>query len=122
MVFVEYEEYTNDFCRNYMGKRFYSLSEFEDWFFALCDGKYEDKISIPDPDRKDIWGNGPSRMEVNCRRTQNKCFWVHQIENCGKIVFSDGKHTSGQKHWNEEIQNLCRHMLERKNTPRFNFG
>lgn len=122
MIHVKYEEYTNDYCRRYMDKRFYSLGEFEDWFFSMCDGKYEDKIFIPNPDRKDIWGDGPSRMEVNCMWTKNKCFWVHQIEDGVKIVFSDGKHTNGQRHWNEELQNLCRHMLERQKKPRFSFG
>lgn len=123
MITVKYEEYTNDFFRQNRVRNFSSLSEFENWFFGLCDsGKYEDRISVPNPDRTDIWRDGPSRMEVNCMWTQSKCYWVHQIERNGTIIFSDGKHTDRQKHWNEETKELCRAMLERKAHPRFNFG
>jgi len=105
MITVRYEEYTNDFIRRHLDKCFTSLRCFEDWFFELCDGKYEDKISIPNPDRTDIWGNGPSRMEVNDMWTRDKCYLVHMISRDGVIIFSDGKHTNQQK-----------------NAPTFNFG
>ena len=122
MITVSYEEYTNDIFRRPFTKTFGSLRSFEDWFFGLCDRDYDRYISLPNPDRTDIWKDGPSRMEVNCMWTQSKCYWVHMISREGKIIFSDGKHTSGQKHWNEETKQLCRDMLERKVHPRFNFG
>lgn len=122
MITVKYEEYTNDLIRRNMEKSFPSLRSFEDWFFDLCDGKYEDKISIPNPDRTDIWGDGPGRMEVNDMWTRDKCYWVHMISREGKIIFSDGKHTNYQKHWNDEMKEFCRGMLQRKNSPAFNFG
>ena len=123
MITVKYEEYTNDFIRQNKTKTFYSLSEFENWFFGLCDsGKFDDKIFVPIPERTDIWGDGPSRMEVNCVRTQNKCYWVHQIERNGAIIFSDGKFTDRQRHWNDETKELCRAMNQRKKKPVFNFA
>lgn len=119
MLYVRYEEYTNDFTRRYCDKSFASFDAFADWLFGLCDGLYEERISIPDPTR---CRTGPYRIEVNCYRAQNKCYWVHQIERDGKIIFSDGKFTSGQKHWNEEVQKLCANMIRRRNQPVFNFG
>ena len=54
MVTVKYEEYTNDFWRKEKEMTFGGMQQFIDWFFGLCDGRYKDKISIPNPDRKDI--------------------------------------------------------------------
>ena len=122
MVTVKYEEYTNDFWRKEKKKEFGSIQEFIDWFFGLCDGKYKERISIPNPDRKDIWGDGPSCMEVNCMWTRNRSYWIHEIIEGGRIVFSDGTYTDRQKHWNEEIKQHCRDMMQRKNKPVFNFG
>lgn len=119
MIRIKYEEYTNDFTRRFLEKQFAFMEEFENWFFNLCDGEYSRNISIPDPKR---CAGVPYRMEVNCVRTQNKCYWVHQIEWDNKIVFSDGRYTSGQKHWNEWIKQLCERMIARKDNPKFNFG
>lgn len=121
MYWVYFEEYTNDYCRKERGKSFYSLKDFQDWFFAKCKGKYEDKISIPNPDSW-IWKDGPSAMDVNCMREENKHYWVHMIKNDETIIFSDGHNTNRIKHWNEDTKQLCRKMLERKQKPQFNFG
>ena len=118
MIKVTYQEYTNDFCKQTKEKLFYNLGEFADWFFKLCDRDYEKYISIPLPTQK----VAPYRMEVNCMWTKNKCFWVHMIEREGTIIFSDGKFTSGQKHWNDEMKELCTQMEQRRKKPVFNFG
>lgn len=121
MITIKYEEYTNDYIRKYKDHTVPFLQSFEDWFFNLCDGDYSKKISIPDP-KHSVCKDGPYRMEVNCVWTQNKCYWVHQIMRDGKIIFSDGKFTSGQKYWNEDMKQLCSEMLKRKAKPVFNFG
>lgn len=121
MIQVFYDEYTNDFWKPQKERAFHTLADFKDWFFDLCKGKYEDKISVPNPDRTDIWKDGPSAMEVNCVWEDNKTYRVHMLERDGAIIFSDGRHTNGQKHWNEETKQMCRDMIQRRKTPTFNF-
>lgn len=124
-MLVRYEEYTNDYIRSNKTIMFDSISQFKDWIFNLCDGNYKKNIFIPIPERTDIWRDGPSRIEVNCMWTQNKCYWVHQIESGTwerKIYFSDGKFTDGTRHWNEDMKQLCRDLIERRDHPKFNFG
>ena len=121
MIIISYERYVNDCSKTFLNKSFYSLKEFEDWFFGLCRGKYEKDISIPDPDSS-YTKNGPGRISVNCVWTEGCDYWVHKIVDCGKIVFSDGKETNGIKHWNDDIKNLCREMIQRQNNPQFVFG
>ena len=41
MILIDYEEYTNDYCRNFKQKQMMDLGEFADWIFGLCKGKYE---------------------------------------------------------------------------------
>ena len=122
MIRIKYELYTNDYWRNPQTKTFYSLSEFCDWIFECCDGNYKEKIFIPNPDRTDIWYDGPSRIEINRMWTQNNQVWIHQIESDAGIIFSDGKHTDGIKHWNETAKQMCRDLLVRRNKPSFNFA
>ncbi len=117
MITVRYEEYTNDYIRRNTTKTFSSLGEFENWFFSLCNGSYEQDISIPDPRRSDI----PSGMEVRCYQTEGKCYWVHMISRDAGIIYSDGHHTDGQRHWNDETKSLCVEMIQRKKKPTFNF-
>ena len=121
MVTVYYEEYTNDYIMRDKQKTFMSLNGFEDWFFGLCKRSYKDYISIPDPDttifRPDEM---PYSLDVNAMWTDNCHYWVHMIRNNG-IVFSDGRHTNGQKHWNDTTKDMCRRMLARRNNPQFDF-
>lgn len=122
MIRVFYDEYTNDFWKPQQEKALCTLAEFKDWFFGLCKGKYEDKISIPMPDRTDIWKDGPSAIECNCMWEESKTYRVHMIMRDGAIIFSDGRHTNGQKHWNEETKQMCRDMIQRRKAPTFNFA
>lgn len=125
MIIAKYEEYTNDYFRKHKTKHFPDLTDFENWFFDLCDGDYKKKISIPKPpdiDKHNIWKDGPSCLDVNCMWTQNKHYWIHQLERDGKIIFSDGKHTNNIKYWNDETKQMCRNMIERRNNPHFDFG
>lgn len=122
MITVYYEEYKNDYNRKNETKNFFSLSGFEDWFFRLCKGDYKRDISIPDPDS--TWFKPtelPYRLEVNANRTDGCTYWVHMIRNSNGIIFSDGRHTNRQKHWNDDAKNMCRRMLERRNNPKFDF-
>ncbi len=120
MITIKYEEYHNDYYRSNKSKSFYNLSEFKNWFFGCCKGKYEDRISIPNPD-SNIWSDGPSCLEVNCVWEEGFTYWVHEISKDGGIIYSDGNYTNRQKHWNEETKQMCRDMLERKKKPIFNF-
>ncbi len=119
---IKYEEYRNDYNRKDCERSFYTLSEFEDWFFGLCKGTYKKDASIPDPDNKHgIWADGPSCMEMNCRWTEDKVYWIHQINTDNGIIYSDGHHTNRMKHWNDDAKEMCRRMLQRKKNPQFNF-
>lgn len=119
MIKIFYEEYTNDYTKRFKDRTFYNLKEFENWFFSLCKDDYK-HLSIPEPGKH--WTkDGPGSMECNCIWTENKIYKVHIIEKDGGIIFSDGRLTNGQRHWNEEAQQLCRDMLERKKNPKFNF-
>lgn len=120
MISIDYELYTNDICRRNLTETFYSLKEFQDWIFNNCDGKYEDKISIPMPDNP-IWKDGPSDISVNRMWTRNNKLCVHMIKRDGKIMFSDGTHTNSLKYWNDDAKQLCRDMLFRRSNPVFDF-
>lgn len=123
MILIDYEEYTNDYCRNFKQKQMMDLGEFADWIFGLCKGKYGDDIHIPDPDSKLLPEYMlPYMVEVQCKRTDGCEYWVHQIKQNGKIIFSDGKHTNGIKHWNDLMKQTCRDMLQRRDNPQFDFG
>lgn len=123
MITVDYELYTNDYCRKVQKETFRDLNEFADWVFENCDGEYKEKISIPDPDGKIFRPDElPYAIEVNRMWTRNNHLWIHQIKDSGVIIFSDGKHTNRTKHWNETVKSLCRTMLARRNNPVFNFG
>ena len=123
MMTIYYDEYVSDLnikARERSG--FYSWKEIEDWVFGLCaSGKYSDKISVPIPDRTDIWKDGPSAIEVNCCWTEGKTYRIHKVTNSDGIVFSDGRYTSGQRHWNDEAKNACRSIRQRAINPTFNF-
>ena len=123
MITVDYELYTNDYRRRFKKETFYNIQEFVDWIFKNCDGKYEDKISIPNPDTTIFKEDEmPYSIDVNRMWTRNDHLWVHQIRVDSTIVFSDGKHTNGLKHWNENMKQMCRDMLKRRSNPQFNFG
>lgn len=122
MILVDYEEYTNDYCRSYKQKTLGDLTEFANWVFALCKGKYEDRISIPNPDTTIFTADEmPYSIDVNCIWEENKHYWIHQIKRDGKIIFTDGKYTNGIKHWSELMKSMCRNMLNRKANPQFDF-
>ena len=120
MVKVYYEEYHNDYFRPEKTQCFYGLSDFEDWFFEKARGKYADKISAPNPDNR-IWSDGPSCLECNCMWEEDKTYWVRMIVVDGGIIYSDGKLTNNQKHWNETAKEMCRRIIKRKKNPTFNF-
>ena len=120
MIKVSYEEYINDYNRTYKTQAFYNLSEFVDWFFGKCKGKYNKDISVPDPD-SDIWRDGPSCMEVRAMWTEGRTYWIHMIQRDGGIIYTDGIMTNHQTHWNDETKELCRQMRKRRDKPMFNF-
>lgn len=123
MIKVKYEEYRADYDRRDKEISFYSLDEFENWFFGLCKGTYENDASVPDPDNAHgIWKDGPSCLKMNCRWIEGKTYWVHQISSSAGIIYSDGHHTNHQRHWNEEVKDMCRRMIRRKKNPTFNFA
>ena len=118
MIKIKYEEYSNDYDRPKKEAKFGDLTEFENWFFDLCEGNWDEKISVPNPDNS-IWRDGPSCLEV---RVRGVSYWIHLIMRDGAIIYSDGTHTSEIKYWNDLTKNMCRRMIERKKNPRFNFG
>lgn len=122
MVTVYYEEYTNDYNRRNKTKDFGSLAQFEDWFFGLCKRSYTEYIGIPDPDTAIFRPSEmPYALSVNAMWDDNCTYWIHMILRNNGIIFSDGKYTDRQKHWNDTTKDMCRQMLARRNNPTFNF-
>jgi len=121
MITVYYEEYVNDYNRRKKTRDFLTLGGFEDWFFGLCKGDYKRDISVPNPESKIFKpAELPYSLDVNAMRTDGCHYWIHMIRNKG-IVFSDGKYTNRQKHWNDDTKDMCRRMLERRSNPKFDF-
>ena len=121
MIRVKYERYWNDYIRKQEEKCFASLTDLEDWMFNQIQQKYEEAMFFPTPAAaKKIGSTGPWTIELR-PRFGGEDIWIHQISNHEGIIFSDGKFTSGYKHWSKEVQEWLVHCDMRKKQPLFNF-
>lgn len=119
MLIVKYEEHRNDYDRRHFEKFFKSLSDLEEWLFGLMRWEYkyhmwfnvshEGKVGYNDPIKVHP-AQGPLR------------YWVHQIEQDGKIIFSDGMHTNNQAFATKAVKEWFLHCENRVNKPAFNFA
>lgn len=124
MIRIKYERYWNDLRReNNLTKTFYGLKELEDWLFnnAQFSTIYK-KIDVYFPVTEPTsWKSNPEPSRIESTDNDGWSTWVHVIENDNGIIFSDGKYTAWQKHWNDEVKAWLKHCGERATKPRFNF-
>lgn len=125
MIKIKFERYWNDYHRKNETKDFSSLSELEEWIFGQMQRDYSKNdyaMSFPTPEKAArIVSKGPWAIEFTPKRGEES-IWIKQIENYSGIIFSDGTFTSGQKHWNKDIQEWLTHCDSRKRNPQFNFA
>ena len=127
MIRIYYEEYYNDCRRTNHTRDFTSLQELEDWIFGQMRQKYSDKehgwlaMSFPVPEVAErVKSDGPWGIEFK-PEYGGVTYWIHKIERGHGIIFSDGKHTDGRKHWSKEVQEWLIHCKERQYNPQFEF-
>lgn len=121
MLKVKIERYLNDFCRKDETKSFDDLIKLEDWMFGQMQQKHSEGMRFPTPEAAERIGEkGPWRIEFRPVRGE-ATIWIHQIETPCGIIFSDGRYTSGQRHWTEEVQEWLVHCEQRCKNPKFNF-
>ena len=125
MLTVKYERYWNDFFRKNEERSFCHLAELEEWMFGQMKQNYSGDtytMSFPTPEKaKRIGETGPWNIEFKPERG-GETIWIHQIKSERGIVFSDGKYTSGQKHWSAEVKDWLRRCEERRKAPKFDFA
>lgn len=124
MITVYYEKYLNDYCTKDMVENFSSLDELAEWMFSKVHGEYKTKIFFIDPDSKFVYSNGKLKLDSSCIsvRDGQYCYWVRQIKENGKIIYSEGTYTNKICHWNEEVKHWLKKNRERVEKPVFNFG
>ena len=119
------EKYTSDYNRKSETKTFTSLTELENWIFGQMQQNYSRNryaMWFPLPESvKKYKRDGPGSIEFRpCCGGED--ILIHQIESNDGIIFSDGRFTSGQKHWTIDVQNWLVHCEQRRKSPKFNFA
>lgn len=123
MIKVKYERYWNDTIRKNEEKTFPDLGALADWIFGQIQQDYADPhaMSFPTPEKFDGTGtDGPGRIQFRPAYGR-ELFWIHLIRNDDGIIFSDGTHTSGQKHWNAQVKEWLAACDRRRRNPEFDF-
>lgn len=123
MIKIKFERYWNDFTRKNEVQSFSSLDALADWMFGQMQRDYtkDFAMSFPTPEKaKRIGETGPWRIEFQ-PQFGGESIWIYLIENSSGIIFSDGRFTSGQKHWSAEVQQWLAACEERRRGPKFNF-
>ena len=121
MLKIKYEQISpvNDNFNKHLERSFVSLETLENWIFDQMSQDYTGNsraISFPNPKSP----NGPSCISFTPTYGGER-YLIHQIENGIGIMFSDGTHTAGQKHWSKDVQTWLTHCEERRQNPTFNF-
>ena len=109
----KYEEYHNDYTRRMHEISFTTLDSATNWIFNQIQHKWTEGMYFPcrEPSRiefQPVFG-GPS-------------YWIYMITSDRGIEFSDGRFTSGQKHWSKDIQNWLSSCREKQKAPKFTFA
>ena len=121
---VKYERYWNDYHRKDETKTFLNLAELENWIFNQMQQDYTKDfvMSFPTPKKASrIKATGPWSIEFHPTWGEENIY-IHKIENSTGIIFSDGRFTSGLKHWTHEVQEWSTHCEEHRKNPKFNFA
>lgn len=125
MIKVYYEEYLNDFWRKQHVREFANLDSLAEWIFGQMRTDYvKDRyvMGIPTPEiAKRIHSDAPWRIEFMPERG-GPTFWIRQMKENGRIIFTDGTMTAGQKHWSQAVKEWCIDLEERRKAPTFDFA
>lgn len=128
MIKIYYEKYWNDFLRKDETKTFDTLEDVADWIFDQMKVDYSDRdhgwvyMYFPTEEtNKRIGASGPSRIEF-MPENGGPTFWIHKMMKDGKIIFTDGKMTAGQKHWSKDVKAWLAECDKRQKSPRFDFA
>lgn len=122
---VIFEKYIDDYNCKSETKTFTSLTELESWIFGQMQqdyarNRYAMWLPLPESVKK-YKQDGPGSIEFRpC--CGGESILIHQIESNDGIIFSDGRFTSGQKHWTIAVQNWLVHCEQRRKNPKFNFA
>ena len=114
MIKVEFTMYKNDYDKRMGDKRFSSLQDLESWIFGSIKQKYDHNnfvMYFPDNPSRILFRPAPGEYS----------YWIHTIQNNEGYMFTDGNMTCGQKHMNDEVKQWCKHCMERRDNPQFNF-
>lgn len=124
MIKIKYERYWNDFIRKSEEKTFFGLEDLADWIFGQMQQDYTKDfvMSFPTPAKLKRIGeaDGPYRIEFKPVRG-GESIWIYLIQDTNGILFSDGRFTSGKKHWSRTVQEWCIACDKRQHAPTFNF-
>lgn len=110
---TRYEHHTKDFE---------SLEDITEWIFGQMYQDYKKNMHFPDPDKTD---SGDTELE------HTVCFIgepsgteisIRKMEENGKILYSDGKMTSGLWHMSNAVKTWCRECIRQQESPDFNFA
>lgn len=128
MIKVKYEMYWNDLNKKHEVKSFYSLKDVENWMFDMMKRDYvNDDWAMRFPTQESVkrvqrlGGSGLWGIEFR-PEIGGVTYWIHQMETNDGIIFTDGKYTSRQKHWNKEVREWIDHCEERRIKPKFIFA
>lgn len=125
MIKILYQEYYSDLMCQEKTKTFYSLNALKDWIFQQMVQPYDRKFAMffPLPKTMErIARTGPCSIELCTGSSSGLIIRIDQIENEIGIIFSDGKHTSGEKYWNEEIKGWLEECEKFRIHPSFKFA
>lgn len=122
MYKVKYIQYKNDLERTDAIREFSSLDDVSDWLFGMVKGQYSKKLYFVDPE-KDIYPDGILRLEkTDIAATDDiYAYWIQEISEDDKILYSCGTYTNGICHWCERIREWLKACRERVSNPSFDF-
>ena len=125
MIKAYIEEYYNDYFKKQHVMEFPNLSNLADWIFGQMRTDYSGDslaMGIPTPEKAErIKADAPWRIEFKPERG-GPSFWIHQMKENGRIIFTDGTYTNGQRHWSQAAKEWCIDIEKRRKNPTFDFA
>lgn len=126
MIQIEYERYVDDSNLSSGQKSFRDLAGLEDWIFGQMRQDYSadsNAMSFPTEEKMArLKQDGPCRISFRPDR-YGETISIRQIKtDDGKVVFSDGTYTSGQKFWGRQARKWLEHCERRRRNPTFDFA
>lgn len=124
MITVGYEKFEDGKWIEEQTIKLDSLNMLEDLIFEQMRGDYyrEARISFPLKDDPLAMQPDPDSIKFQPMPRIDTVYKIHQIKENGKIIFSDGFMTAGQKYWTRKMQDWCLACHNRAKAPKFNFA